>query len=90
MVRLAFVVLLFVAILLAVTNPGQEAHRKTVYASLTTQATNSPMLGRIAVDVLGDMELLPLEYHNYFLFSTTTLKGRTRSVGALSRVWEWK
>jgi hypothetical protein len=36
---------------------------------------------------LGDREVLPVTYNNYFVFSTTTLNGKTSSVGLFSRVW---
>jgi hypothetical protein len=90
MLRLGFVALIVVALVLAVTNPGQETHKQAVYTSLATQATNSEMLGKIAVDVLGDRNIVPLQYNNYYLFSTTTLDGKTESVGAVARVWKWK
>lgn len=49
--------------------------------------SRSDVLGKIAVDLLGDKEVLPLKYNNYFLFSTTTLNGKTTSVELFSRVW---
>jgi hypothetical protein len=49
--------------------------------------TTGDVLGKIAVDLLGNREVLPLTYNNYFLFSTTTLNEKTASVGLFSRVW---
>lgn len=90
MIRLAFAMMIIAALVLAITNPGQETHRKAVYASLTAQATNSEVLGKIAVDMLGDRDIVPLQYNNYYVFSTTTLNGQRQSVGALARVWNWR
>ena len=85
--RICVAVVVIVSAVLAITNPGQDAHRKAVFASVAAQKTGSDVLGKIAVDLLGDKEVLPLAYNNYLLFSTTTLKGKTASVGLFSRVW---
>ena len=69
----------------AVTNPSHETHKQTVYKSMAAEAT-AAALGKIAVDLLGDVDVVPLQYHNYFLFSTTTLHGETKSLGVFSRV----
>jgi hypothetical protein len=74
--------------MLALTNPNQNVHRNVVYDSVAANATKNETLGRIAGDVLGHFDLIPLTYNNYFLFSTTTLRGETASVGVLSRVWK--
>ena len=55
-----------------------------------TQAANSETLGKIAVDLLGKTDVLPLTYNNYFVYSTTMLNGEVKSVGAFSKVWKWK
>lgn len=90
MIRLAIFGLTVLLVVLLVTNPSHETHKQTVYKSMASQATSSEMLGKIAVDVLGNVDVLPLQYNNYFVFSTTTLNGETKSVGVLARVWEWK
>ena len=72
------------------TNPGHEAHKQVVYTATATQAANSETLGKIAVDLLGKTDVLPLTYNNYFVYSTTTLNGEVKSVGAFSKVWKWK
>jgi hypothetical protein len=90
MMRLGLVVLIILCGVLAFTNPGQDAHRKTFYASVATEKAKSEVLGKIAADVLGDVDLVPLKYNNYFLFSTTTLNGEMVSVGVFSRVWSTK
>ncbi|NQT12760.1 MAG: hypothetical protein HQ582_08425 [Planctomycetes bacterium] len=52
--------------------------------------TQSEFLGKIAAGVLGDVDVLPMQYNNYFLFSTTTMNGDTVSVGGFSRVWKMR
>lgn len=87
MIRLGIAAVIILCAVTAITNPGQDAHRKAVYTSVAIEKTNSDVLGKIAVDLLGDKEVLPLTYNNYFLFSTTTVNGKTSSVGLFSRVW---
>lgn len=90
MFRLAIFGLTVFVVVLAVTNPSHETHKQTVYKSMAAEATSSPTLGKIAIDLLGDVDVVPLQYNNYFLFSTTTLHGETKSLGVFSRVWDWK
>jgi hypothetical protein len=90
MFRLGILGLIVMCALLAFTNPSFDTHRQAIYKSAAAEATNSELLGKIAADVLGGVDVLPLSYNNYFLFSTTTLKGDTASVGLLSRVWKMK
>ena len=90
MIRLGIAVIIILAAVFAITNPGQDVHRQAVYSAVATEKTKSEMLGKIAVDLLGDREVLPLTYNNYYLFSTTTLNGKTSSVGLCSRVWKVK
>jgi len=59
-------------------------------SAAATEATHSEVLGKVAVDLLGKTEVVPLTYNNYYVCSTTTLKGQVKSVGAFSRVWKWK
>lgn len=88
MVRLAILGLVVICGMLVLTNPSHETHKNVVYEVATSQATKSDMLGKIAADLLGGVDVIPLGYNNYFLFSTTTLNGETVSVGMLSRVWK--
>ncbi len=87
MIRFGIAAAIVLATVLAITNPGQDAHRKAVYTSAATEKTKSDVLGKIAVDLLGNREIIPLSYNNYFFFSTTTVNGKTSSVGLFSRVW---
>jgi len=87
MIRLGIAAVIILVAVSAITNPGQDAHRKAVYTSVATEKTKSDVLGKIAVDLLGNREVVPLTYNNYFVFSTTTVNGKTSSVGLFSRVW---
>jgi hypothetical protein len=88
MIRFAFLLVIVACAVLFVTNPNQDSHRKAVYESIAASKTQSEFLGRIAADFLGDVDVLPLKYNNYYLFSTTTMNGDTVSVGGFSRVWK--
>ena len=82
--------LMILLVVMAVTNPNQDAHRKIVYESVAASKTHSEVLGKIAADVLGNADVLPMTYNNYYLLSTTTVNGQTASVGIFSRVWTTK
>lgn len=90
MLRLGFIALIVVGAVLFFTNPNHEAHKQVIYTATATQATNSETLGKIAVDLLGKTDVVPLTYNNYFVYSTTTFNGETKSVGVFSKVWKWK
>ena len=90
MIRLTVVGLMVLCAVLALTNPNQDAHRKAVYESVAASKTRSEVLGKIAADVLGNIDALPLTYNNYYLFSTTVLNGQTASAGIFSPVWKAK
>jgi hypothetical protein len=90
MVRLGVLGLIVVCAVLLFTNPSQDAHKKTVYASIATEATASEFLGKLTTGILTDVDVIPLQYNNYYLFSTTSLNGKTESIGIFSHVWKWK
>jgi len=90
MFRLGVLALIVVGAVLFFTNPNHDAHRQVVYTTAATQATNSETLGKIAVDLLGKTDVLPMTYNNYFVCSTTTFNGEVKSIGAFSKVWKWK
>jgi hypothetical protein len=90
MFRIAMLLVIVAAAVLLVTNPGQEAHKQVVFAALAGQATQSEFLGKVAVDLLEKVDVVPLSYNNYYVCSTTTINGELKSVGALSKVWKWK
>ncbi len=87
--RLVLLLLIVACAVLLVTNPGYEAHKQVVYTAAATDAVQSTVLAKIAVDLLGKTEVVALVYNNYYLGSTTTLNGEIKSVGAFSRVWKW-
>ena len=89
-IRLTVLGLIILLLVMAVTNPNQDAHRKIVYESIAASQTNSEVWGKIAADVLGNADILPMTYNNYYLLSTTTVQGQTASVGIFSRVWKTK
>ena len=88
--RIGLLVLIVACAVFFFTNPGHDAHKQVVYTAAATQATQSEVLGKIAVDLLGKTEVVPLTYNNYYLCSTTTLNSETKSFGAFSHVWKWK
>lgn len=90
MFRLGFLILIVAGAVFFFTNPNSDAHRQVVYTNVAAQATQSEVLGKIAVDLLGKTDVVPLTYNNYYVCSTTTLNGEIRSVGAFSKVWRWK
>jgi hypothetical protein len=80
--------LLIVALVLVVSNPGEDLHRTAVCESVAAAQGNSRMWEKVTADLLGKGRVGPLSYNNYYLFSTTTREGTTVSVGALSHVWK--
>lgn len=88
MFRIGILGLIVICAMLALTNPSHETHKNIVYESAAAEMTKSEKLGKIAADLLGGVDVVPLNYNNYFLFSTTTLNNETVSVGLLSRVWK--
>lgn len=88
MIRWGILILVVFCAVLALTNPNHQAHKDVVYATAAAKATESELLGKIAADLLGAVDVIPLEYHNYVLFSTTTLRDETASVGLFARVWK--
>lgn len=88
MIRLGILAVVVICAVLAVTNPNHQTHKDIVYASAAAKATQSELLIKIAADVLGAVDVIPLTYHNYFLFSTTTLNGERASIGLFSHVWK--
>jgi hypothetical protein len=88
MIRLGILALVVLCAVLALTNPNHEAHKDVVFTSAVARVTDSKLVGKIAADVLGSVDVVPLKYHNYFLFSTTTLRGETASIGLFTHVWK--
>ena len=87
MKKLFVLTLIALCVAMAATNPGPDAHRKVVSASIASAKANNELVGKIAGDLLADTNVVPISYNSYYLFSTTTLNGNTASVGLCSRVW---
>jgi len=86
--KLVLLLLAALAIALAVTNPNEETHKKAIYSALATNAGTSQTVGQLAGSMLGNLDPVPYQYHNYIVFSTMSLRDKTVSVGALSRIWK--
>ena len=87
MFRMGLLLIIIGCIAAAATNPGIDDHKKIVYQNLPNRAGAEGLVAEIAGRVLGNVDPLPLEYHNYVFFSTTTFRDETTSMGALTRVW---
>lgn len=87
MFRIGLLLIIVGCIAAAATNPGIDDHKKIVYRNLPNRAGTEGLVAEIAGRVLGNVDPLPLEYHNYVFFSTTTLGDEAMSTGALTRVW---
>lgn len=90
MTRLIGLGLVILMAVLAITNPGEDAHKKVVYESIAASKTHSDFLGKIAANMLGNSDVVPVTYNNYYVLSTTTVQGQMASVGMFSRVWTMK
>jgi hypothetical protein len=78
---LSLLVVLAIAILLAVTNPSAETHRKTIASEF---AAERPLAGAVGLGALTAQ--LP-EYHSAVLGSYTTAGDELTSIGLLGMVW---
>jgi hypothetical protein len=90
MFRFGLLLIVVACIALAVTNPGAEDHKEVVYQTLSQKMGAEGFLGEMAGSALGSLDVVPLQYHNYLLFSTVTYRDDTLSVGALTNVWALK
>jgi hypothetical protein len=88
MIRLGIFGFVVIVVVLALTNPGVDAHKAVVYASVAKNSIKNELLGKIAADVLDHIDALPITYNNYLFFSTTTIQGERASVGLFSHVWK--
>lgn len=86
--KIALILLIAVVAALAMTNPNQEAHKQAIYAGLAAERGAGTTISRLAGEMLGDMDPLAYEYHNYVVCSTLTREKQVVSVGMLSRVWQ--
>jgi flagellin-like protein len=78
---LGLLVLLAIAILLAVTNPSAESHRKEIAAEFKAER---PLAGAVGLGTITSQ--LP-EYHSAVLGSYTNAGDELTSIGLLGMVW---
>ena len=78
---LGLLVVLGIAILLVVTNPSAESHRKAIAADF---AAERPLAGAVG---LGTLTAQLPEYHSAVLGSYTTAGDEITSIGLLGMVW---
>ena len=78
---LGLLVVLGIAILLAVTNPSADSHRKSIAADF---AAERPLAGAVG---LGTLTAQLPEYHSAVLGSYTTAGDELTSIGLLGMVW---
>ena len=78
---LGFIALVAIAILLAVTNPSEKAHRQSISAEFQSKRPLADAVGLGVVD-----SLLP-EYQSAVFYSSTRESNEITSIGALGMVW---
>ena len=78
---LSVIILLLVAILLAVTNPGRESHQQAIKNKLTQKDAITNVLNR------GILAVNPPIYHTAVVISYTRYEDKLASIGALGYVW---
>ncbi len=94
MKALWLLVVVALVVVMALTNPSEDAHKQAVYNALgqvvsqqvDSQGALGALAGKVATTVASRLDLPVFEYHNYVLFSTTSIQGRTVSVGVLGQV----
>ena len=87
MLKLLVALLVIVCVAMAMTNPDAETHEKVFSANLVKKAGAKGVWQKLAGAVMENIDLR-LEYHNYFLFSTMTLRNKTVSYGLFNQIWE--
>ncbi len=90
------VVIIVAVVIFAMTNPSKAAHNTAIATSLGKAAgqqlggDTGGLLGQLLGGTLGTIgnlvDFSPFAYHNYLVFSTTSLQGQVISVGYLSSV----
>ena len=81
MVATLVIIILLIAVLMAVTNPDKDAHIQAISDSLSEMDTVTNMVN------LGILTVNPPEYRSYALFSSTTHRNKTATVGLFGYVW---
>ena len=84
------ILLLALAAAMIFFNPSLETHKAAIYEHARNQAAAEGVWARIkakAAETAGVLDIVPLEYHNYVVCSTTTNEDKTLSVGVLGKVF---
>ena len=86
MAKLGVLLVIVGCVVLAFTNPGAEAHKTAVYGKLSDQVGMTGLGGDLVGNALGNLDVIPLKYNNYLLFSTMTFRDDIASVGLFNYV----
>jgi hypothetical protein len=91
MAKIICLLIVIACIMLAVTNPGETAHKEIVYNRLSNEVGMQGLIGEFAGGMLGNLNMLPMKYNNYFLFSTMTFRDELVSIGCFRyvRATDW-
>lgn len=84
-----WIVAILAVIALAVTNPSEQSHRAKISEAIRNAIASEGFWGTVMVAVGttdAAVQVMPVEYHNYLIFSTVTCDGRRMSVGFLGNV----
>ncbi len=87
MYRIGLLLIVVACIALGATNPGEESHKRVVYNKVPKEAGMEGFLAGVTSDLLGNLDVVPLKYNNYILFSTVTFRDDIVSIGLLTEVW---
>ena len=87
MFRLGLLLIIVAGIAMVATNPGADDHKSLVYAQMPREMGVDGLLGEVAGEMLDDLDVMPLEYNNYYVFSTMTFRDDIVSVGMVTKVW---
>ncbi len=88
MLKLLLALLVIICVAMAMTNPNAEAHKKVFYANQSEKVVAKRIWQKLTAAVAENIDAIPLEYHNYLLFSTMTLNDETVSYGLFNQIWE--
>lgn len=80
---LFFIIILLAAILLAATNPEFSQHKDVILPRLYEQRARED---NVLVVVTGPVAHARLRYNDYVVFSTTSIGGKTVTIGAAGLV----
>lgn len=80
MKKFLFLIILVVVAALFYTNPSFEIHQKKINEAYIEQ---NPISGRVGI---GKVLVQFVDYKNYYLFSTSTIREKTISVGFFNQV----